>query len=88
MWSAEPRADQVDPEEATAPELTEPSADLIAAASAENAAVVSAVDFPVDVPLPDTRAVSEENPTDGVADSAGEGAEAVETLGGDELEEA
>jgi len=88
VWAAEAREPQVDLGETTTAEPAEASAAPIAAASSENEAVVSAVDFPIDAPRHDMLAVSEESPPDGLADSAGEGTETVETLGGDELEEA
>jgi ribonuclease E len=83
-----PREPEAGGTDATAPDPAAPSTGTIAAASVgSDDVIVSAVEFPPEAAQPDMLAAHEESTTVALAESEGE-AEAVETLGGDELEEA
>jgi len=83
-----PRDPETGASDATTPEPVEASTVTIAAASVgADDLIASAVEFPPEAAQPDMLTVPEETATAAFAESEGE-AEAVETLGEDELEEA
>ncbi len=84
-----PREPETGAPDATAPEAGAANTVTIAADSVgSDGVIVSAVEFPHEAAQGDTLAAPEERRTGALAESEGEAAEAVETLGGDELEEA
>ena len=84
-----PREPEAGKTDATTPEPTAANTGMIAAASVgSDDVIVSALEFPPEAAQPDMLPAPEVSTTDALAETEGEAVEAVETLGGDELEEA
>ncbi len=84
-----PRDPEVGATDAATPEPAAASAlQLAAALAGPDDVVVSALEFPTEAAQADMLAVPEQSATTALAESEGEAVETVETLGGDELEEA
>jgi ribonuclease E len=84
-----PREPAAGATDATTPEHAPANTVAIAAASVgSDDVIVSALEFPAEAAQADMSAMPEQSTTAALADSEGEAVEVVETLGGDELEEA